>query len=131
MAGKGSGASTQQRAGWGYSEICYEEREGVGLLTLARPEARNTLTHRTYRELERAAELLLTGEVIGAEQVLRIGLVDRVVPHDELLREALDPDWQALGTWVARSLSDLFRTEDHREGIRAFLEKRAPRYRGR
>jgi enoyl-CoA hydratase len=47
------------------------------------------------------------------------------------LREALDPDWQALGAWVARSLAELFRSDDHREGVRAFLEKRPPRYLGR
>jgi enoyl-CoA hydratase len=105
---------------------------------------------------EKAAELLFTGEVIDAAEALRIGLVERVVPHAELLpaalalagriaanpplavarleaglREALDRDWQALGVWVSRSLGALFQTEDHREGVRAFLEKRAPRYVGR
>jgi len=105
---------------------------------------------------EKAAELLFTGELIDAAEALRIGLVSRVVPHAELLptalalagriaanpplalarikqglRRALDPDWASLGAWVADSLADLFRTADHREGVRAFLEKRPASYRGR
>ncbi|RIL07050.1 MAG: crotonase [Proteobacteria bacterium] len=105
---------------------------------------------------EKAAELLLTGDVIDAAEALRIGLVSRVVPHAELLpaalalaeriaanpplavrrikaglRRALDPDWTSLGRWVAESLAELFRTEDHREGVRAFIEKRPPRWIGR
>ena len=104
---------------------------------------------------EKAAELLFTGEVITAEEALRIGLVGRVVPHDELLptalglagriaanpplavqrlkrglRLAVDPDWNELGAWVATNLAELFRTDDHREGVRSFLEKRPPTYTG-
>ena len=105
---------------------------------------------------ERAAELLFTGDVIDAETAHRIGLVSRLVPHEELLpaalalaehiaerpplavaaikeglRRALDPDWAELGVWVSTTLGRLFRTEDHREGVRSFLEKRAPQYVGR
>jgi enoyl-CoA hydratase/carnithine racemase len=105
---------------------------------------------------EKAAELLFTGEVVDAAEALRIGLVGRVVPHDELmptamalahriaanpplavqrlkagLRRALDPDWAELGAWVSTSLGELFRTEDHREGVKSFLEKRPPTYVGR
>lgn len=104
---------------------------------------------------ERATELLLTGDVIDADTAQRWGLVSRVVPHEDLLptamtlahkiasrpplavqrlkaglRVALDPDWDALGVWVSKSLGELFQTADHREGVRSFLERREPHFTG-
>jgi enoyl-CoA hydratase len=105
---------------------------------------------------ETAAELLFTGRVIDAETAKELRLVSRVVPHDQLLptalelaheiaanpplavrelkkglRLALDPDWDELGQWVSSTLGQLFQTEDHREGVASFLEKREPNYVGR
>jgi len=105
---------------------------------------------------EATAELLFTGRIIDAAAAKELHLVSRVVPHDDLLptvlaladeiadnpplavqrikaglRRALDPDWDDLGQWVSRSLGELFLTEDHKEGVAAFLEKREPTYLGR
>ena len=105
---------------------------------------------------ETAAELLYTGRVIDAATAKELRLVSRVVPHEQLLptalelaheiaanpplavrelkeglRLALDPDWDDLGKWVSSTLGKLFQTEDHREGVASFLEKREPNYVGR
>ncbi len=102
-----------------------------------------------------AAELLYTGRVIDAKAAAEFGLVSRVVEHDQLLPEAralaaeiasnpplatralkrglnraLDPDWDDLGRWVSSTLGELFQTDDHREGVAAFLEKREASYTG-
>lgn len=104
---------------------------------------------------ENAAMLLFTGAVVDAERAERIGMVSSVVDHDELLlvamalaqeiaarpplavralkrglRQALDPDWNELGAWVSSTLAELFQTDDHNEGVRSFLEKRPPEFRG-
>ena len=101
--------------------------------------------------MSRAAELALTGDAIGAEEALRIGLVSRVVAPEVLLDEAL-----ALAARIAANPAQVVRwtkqllqqartgtldealdfagrfqgqahhTADHKEAVNAFFEKRPP-----
>src|SRR5476649_396697 len=97
----------------------------------------------------KAAELLLTGDQIDAREALRIGLVSEVLPHGELLpraralaakiaanqplavraikqglRRVAFGDPREIGSWAIDTIYGLFQTEDHREGVKSFLEKR-------
>ncbi len=104
----------------------------------------------------RASRMMLLGERVDAAEALRIGLVDEVVPDAELasrtiaLAGALAKGPTRAYAWIKASMhaaatsdlaaalelenqaqADLFAGADHHEAIRAFVEKRAPRFEGR
>lgn len=106
--------------------------------------------------LGKALEMILTGRIVDAAEAERIGLVDRVIPHDKLMDEAMtfagqvasNPYlsvryakelvkyyWNSNRTdegWAKElaAIMEITRTKDCQEGIRAFLEKRKPVFRG-
>jgi enoyl-CoA hydratase/carnithine racemase len=104
----------------------------------------------------KAAELLFTGDIFDANEALRIGLVSDVTLHDQLMpraralagRIAANPplavrhlkagltryaygDPREIGAWAIEKIRLLMQTEDHREGVASFLEKREPTFQGR
>jgi 2-(1,2-epoxy-1,2-dihydrophenyl)acetyl-CoA isomerase len=104
----------------------------------------------------KALELLFTGDLIDASEALRLGLVNRVVPADELadatrelaerlaggptlayaaakaaVHESANLPFESLLDFEARNQRAVGRSDDVREGIRAFLERRKPEFRGR
>jgi len=101
----------------------------------------------------KAAELLFLGDPVDAEEAYRIGLANRVVPHEKLMEEAyalarrvsegplyaLGVTKELLNTEADMGLEAALETEataqatcmqrgDFREGYRAFVEKRAPQF---
>lgn len=106
--------------------------------------------------MEKALELAFTGDIIDAAEAERIGLVSRVVPHEELMNRAMElaekiakgPPisvelvkrlmWEKIRNRLREQLlaetyaQNVCRTtQDQKEAVNAFLEKREPQYKGR
>jgi 2-(1,2-epoxy-1,2-dihydrophenyl)acetyl-CoA isomerase len=105
--------------------------------------------------MEKARELYFTGEILEAAEAKRVGMVSRVVPHEELeaetmklasllasgptlayarMKENLNRTWsQDLGPHLDQEALNMRlsgATMDHREAAKSFVEKRAPVFRG-
>jgi enoyl-CoA hydratase len=99
-----------------------------------------------------AKELILSGRLVDAEEALRIGLVNAVFPPEELMEKTLELArtlaaksplvLAAIKQTTARTFhgdlgaeaeafATLFGSDDQAEGMRAFIEKREPRFTGR
>ncbi|MFC2041332.1 enoyl-CoA hydratase/isomerase family protein [Chloroflexota bacterium] len=106
--------------------------------------------------LDRACYLIWTGDMVEAKEAERMGLVTMVVPHEELesatmeladklangpplaiqkakraIYEGLGMDLESTLDYVAVSVKELRKTEDHKEGARAFVQKREPVFKGK
>jgi enoyl-CoA hydratase/carnithine racemase len=124
----------------------------VGLI----PELGSTYNLPRLIGVAKACELVFTGKTIGAKEAKEIGLVNEVVPKDELeaatyktaseiaqvapiplqlakkaLYQGLESDMVTQIEFEQLGQSTCFKTEDFREGIEAFLGKRRPIFKGR
>ena len=105
----------------------------------------------------KACELMYTGDIINAAEAERLGIVNKVVPHDDLMKETMtlakriasgppltlelikraiykgvsetDLWHQIFYEWYLQGLA--IRTDDFKEGVTSFLEKREPKFVGK
>lgn len=130
---------------WGYPEIDVGLLPAMHLVHLPRQAGRH-----------RAAQLLFTGDIVSAAEMQKLGVINEVVPRAEvlpraralarrlakkspiamkLLRDAFmranDLDYRRSMESVVETMCGLKDSEDSREALRAFVEKREPVFKGR
>lgn len=129
---------------------------GMGFITVGLvPELASSRLLAARVGLGRATDLFLSGRIIGADEAHRIGLVDRLVEPDDLLAVSLDvarsyaahadrqlrmtkqlltdniveTDLQLIQQREQEFLTECWRSDEHREAVEAFIEKRRPVFR--
>ena len=141
-----------------FDVIVASERAKLGMLFIKVglvPELASTYFLVQRMGFGRASEMCLSGRLYGAEEAFRLGLVERVVPDDRLLEEALEiargfaanpapqlamtkdlltrngsaTDLRDVQRRESELLRECWKTPEHAEAVRAFLEKRPPRFR--
>jgi 2-(1,2-epoxy-1,2-dihydrophenyl)acetyl-CoA isomerase len=137
--------TSRARFGWGFVQLGLVPDTGAGTWLLPRTVG-----------VSLTLELLLTGQWLGAERAVAIGLASEVVGSDELaarasslaracgsgspiassqikrlVREGLETSHEAHLIASRRALEQCFASEYHEEAVAAFLERRVPRFTGR
>lgn len=137
-------ASNKAKFGTAFAKVGYSGDFGTTWL----------LTH--YAGAPKAKEMLLLGDIITADEAEHLGLINRVFNHEEFMPNVMEiagrlargpltsfrhmksnvnmattADFRTLLDREAETQSRCGLTEDHKEGVRAFLEKRDPEFTGR
>ncbi|MEH7248943.1 enoyl-CoA hydratase/isomerase family protein [Neobacillus niacini] len=137
---------TDRTAKFGLAEV------NIGVI----PGAGATIRLTRWLGRARAKEILMTGKLIDAEKALEWGLSNRIVENGEVFTEALafanelaeksplslaaikrsvnvasEMDFDKGIQYVLQEFALLFSSEDQKEGMRAFIEKRKPQFNGR
>jgi 2-(1,2-epoxy-1,2-dihydrophenyl)acetyl-CoA isomerase len=105
--------------------------------------------------MSKSLELMWTGDIIDAQEALRLGMVNKVVPHEQLMKVAkefaariaegpsvaieltkksvynrLNSDFESQLYYETYAQNMCSGTEDFQEGVKSFLEKRKPKFKG-
>src|SRR3989339_463099 len=120
-----------------FEEIVVDVREGIGILTLSRPEKLNALTSRMADEITYAIESLSSNEHVRVivltgkgKAFCAEGPPIALALAKENINKGINADLETILRLEAYAQGALTQTKDYLEGVRAFKEKRTPRFMG-